>query len=77
MLQIHREAGLDELFLYPYTVLPNRSAGSSGSGPGLMGGVIECVPNARTRHDIGKYAGAGAWVVFLYVRMSSYVCNLE
>jgi hypothetical protein len=32
---------------YPYRVLPNRI-------DGLIGGVIECVPNAQTRDEIGK-----------------------
>ena len=32
---------------YPYRVLPNRING-------LIGGVIECVPNAQTRDEIGK-----------------------
>jgi phosphatidylinositol 4-kinase len=39
-----------ELFLYPYRVLPNRTGGNDG----LIGGIIECVPNANTRDEIGK-----------------------
>ena len=34
---------------YPYRVLPNRT-GSDG----IIGGIIECVPNASTRDEIGK-----------------------
>ena len=34
---------------YPYRVLPNRT-GSDG----LIGGIIECVPNSSTRDEIGK-----------------------
>jgi len=41
-----------ELFLYPYRVLPNRTGED-----GLVGGVIECVPNASTRDEIGKTMG--------------------
>jgi hypothetical protein len=40
--------GLD-LFLYPYRVLPTRIGDE-----GIIGGVIECVPNASTRDEIGK-----------------------
>lgn len=39
-----------ELYLYPYRVLPTRTGGSDG----IIGGVIECVPNAATRDEIGK-----------------------
>lgn len=38
-----------ELWLYPYRVLPNRT-GSEG----IIGGIIECVPNSSTRDEIGK-----------------------
>jgi Phosphatidylinositol 3- and 4-kinase/PI4-kinase N-terminal region/Phosphoinositide 3-kinase family, accessory domain (PIK domain) len=38
--------GLD-LYLYPYRVMPNRIGK-------LIGGVIECVPRAQTRDEIGK-----------------------
>ncbi len=34
---------------YPYRVLPNRT-GSDG----IIGGIIECVPNASSRDEIGK-----------------------
>lgn len=34
---------------YPYRVLPNRSGKD-----GTIGGVIECIPNAQTRDEIGK-----------------------
>jgi len=40
--------GLD-MFLYPYRVLPTRTGKD-----GIIGGVIECVPNAATRDEIGK-----------------------
>lgn len=36
-------------FQYPYRVLPNRTGND-----GLIGGIIECVPNASTRDEIGK-----------------------
>jgi hypothetical protein len=38
-----------ELFVYPYRVLPNRTGEE-----GLIGGIIECVPNAQTRDELGK-----------------------
>jgi phosphatidylinositol 4-kinase len=34
---------------YPYRVLPNRTGAD-----GLIGGIIECVPNASSRDEIGK-----------------------
>jgi hypothetical protein len=34
----------------PYRVLPNRTGGADG----LIGGIIECVPRASTRDEIGK-----------------------
>ncbi|MCJ1297138.1 Phosphatidylinositol 4-kinase alpha [Xylographa carneopallida] len=40
------------LFLYPYRVLPNRTGEE-----GLIGGIIECVPAAQTRDEIGRATG--------------------
>lgn len=37
------------LFVYPYKILANRTGAE-----GLIGGVIECVPHAQTRDEIGK-----------------------
>lgn len=41
------------LHVYPYRVVPT-STGSIDAGDSLIGGVIECIPNASTRDEIGK-----------------------
>ena len=48
------------LFLYPYRVLPNRTGDE-----GLIGGIIECVPNAQTRDEIGRATGGSLKQYFL------------
>ena len=45
--QIWQESGL-ELYVLPYKVIATRS-----SNDRVIGGMIECVPNARSRSDIG------------------------
>ena len=40
------------LYLYPYRVLPNRTGDD-----GLIGGIIEVVPAAQTRDEIGRATG--------------------
>jgi phosphatidylinositol 4-kinase len=47
-------------FLYPYRVLPNRTGDDN-----LIGGVIECVPRAQTRDEIGKSFGGSLKQYFL------------
>ena len=48
------------LYLYPYRVLPNRTGED-----GLIGGIIECVPSAQTRDEIGKATGSSLKQYFI------------
>lgn len=65
-LNIFRSVGL-ELYLYPYRVVPNRTGADRS-----VGGVIECVPNAMSRDEIGKAnnlrcAAPPMWLVYVLV----------
>jgi len=56
-LEAFQEARL-ELFVFPYRITPNASGGT-------LGGVIECIPNAETRNDLGKMSPCSLRTWFL------------
>lgn len=58
------------LYLYPYRVLPSRTGAAK-----VVGGIIECVPDVRSRDEVRGVVGGGPIAAHLERRLRACACR--